>query len=1313
MGIKRDHKHAKLLLPKMLLLAPLLLLAACGGKTDLAPGQEILSGKAAKGPMVNAAIEIFEVGSNGLPFGPALYATTTDAQGEWTLTVTPGADVRLIKVSGGTFIDESDTRLSKRTVTLGPADSLYGLMPPGATEATVSVLTDTLVRAWQESLQYSNDTKLAYSYIRDRAVETFGFNPFLVIPSDPLQPNSTDSESQKQYGMLIGGIANLLNNAAINAKRPYMDYSIIDALSNDYADCVLDSSHFGTSFTVDVLGVPTALLVDNLLENEIIRFRNNNFQSYSGVTPPSVLVSALCYKGAYAANDDISVPQDSIVPINVIANDFDPDNSSLTVTLVTGTSEQGGVLVENGDGTVTYTPPTSYVGTDRFDYTVSDGTNPPHAESTKTVNIVVTPLSGNNAPNAVNDGVTTNEDVLIEFSVTANDIDADANTITVDSFDGSGITGGVLLQLDNTTFRFTPDANWNGNTSFTYVATDGAATSNTATVNITVLPVNDVPVSVNDSPVVNEDAFVDIVVVSNDTDIDGDTLSIFSIDTSGTTGTVVQQDSTTIRYQGTADFNGGTTFTYTVTDGVEVSFPATVNVTVTPVNDAPVATNDAGVTDKNILVTLANVKDNDTDIDGDALTVSAFDSVSVNGGSISQPGINGVFDYTPPTDFVGLDSFDYTLSDGSLTAIATVMVTVNDVIPVDTDGDGLTDSVETGLGTSITNPDTDGDGFTDYHENQVGTDPLLAGSVPAGLTIIDNTGSPYIVSTVEAWTLAGSPYVVLDSVSIQAGGTLSIEPGVVVKFDAGKVLEVNGGTLNFSAGSTLYTRVTMTSLKDDTWQGDTNADATATTPGKGDWQGILHTTGTTSIDGVNVHYATEGVSVLDGTPSFTNIAFRNSLDYAIEVWGSSAGSNMNPSFVNVDSDGVQTFSTVYAGGQGSVGISLTGKGKLINNPIAGFAAIDIRDATTATIDGYEIVNGRNGGIQIQGSSSGSIRNCIIRQSETLGGIDVSSTGDWTIEHNVIVDGAFGGINVYNNGINTTISHNLIRSNYEGGVYIGSTAFILLANNLIVQNEAASYAGGVSVISSTDVSLLGNTIAENAKLAGPEGGVAKIAGGSPNYVLAMQHNIIWGNVQDDAGVITAEKDLLLDPAKVTDDYNLTSVTGMASLNGLNTVTSDPLFAQEWYLQIGSPAIDATITPSLPTYLTAFTSPSTRLDGGADVVADNMDIGYHHDGAIRQVDAGNSVVNYTAATSVSTPVSIFITPKDADGKIIGPGLDVRVTEDVNDFGTLSRVVRDIGTGEYEYIFTSSATPGQSNNLTVTVNGTIVDSGVLISW
>ena len=382
-----------------------------------------------------------------------------------------------------------------------------------------------------------------------------------------------------------------------------------------------------------------------------------------GTSTATVAVTVNSVNDAPVAGNDTAVTdEDTAVTVNVLGNDSDVDGDSLTVT---GASALHGSVTINANGTLTYSPAGNYNGGDTITYTVADGKG---GSATATVAVTVNPV--NDAPVAVDDSVSIVEDNAVTFAPLANDSDVDGDSLTVTS---AGAEHGTVVVNSNGTLTYTPNANYNGTDHVTYTISDGNGSTAMATVTITVDPENDPPIAIGDTAVTDEDTAVNIDVLANDGDVDGDTLTIESA--SAVNGAVTVNPDGTLHYAPVANFHGADTITYTINDGDGATSTATVVVTVNSVNDLPVANGESAVVNEDGLVRIA-VLANDSDVDGDTLSVAS--ASARNGAVVINP--SNTIDYMPNTDFFGTDTITYTISDGhGGTATATVTVTVNPI----------------------------------------------------------------------------------------------------------------------------------------------------------------------------------------------------------------------------------------------------------------------------------------------------------------------------------------------------------------------------------------------------------------------------------------------------------------------------------------------------------------------------------------------------------------------------------------------------------------------------------------------------------
>jgi len=438
--------------------------------------------------------------------------------------------------------------------------------------------------------------------------------------------------------------------------------------------------------------------------------------------------------------DDLySIAEDApATALDVLANDsIAPDvGETLTITGVTQGSA-GGVVSTDGS-TVSYTPPANFEGSETFTYTVDDGNG-----GVGTATVAIDILPADDPPLPLDDAFTVTEDAPPTlFDVLANDSVFDPGDVLVITAVSAGSAGGVI-STDGAVVSYTPAADFTGTESFTYTVDDGGGNLVDATVVVTVETANDPPTAVDDSYTLTEDDPVtSLDVLANDSTAPdtGETLVITGVSV-GSEGGTLSTDGASISYTPAPDFFGTESFSYDVEDGNGGVASATVVVVVDPVNDDPIANDDAfsetTATSDNILDVLAN--DEFAPDVGETLVITSV-SAGDQGGTLTTDG--SVVLYTPAIGFEGVESFSYTIEDGNGgSATGSAVVTVTD--DVDTDGDGLTDGEEALLGTDPEDADSDGDGLTDGEEvigpdgNALSgdeTDPLDADTDDDGLS---------------------------------------------------------------------------------------------------------------------------------------------------------------------------------------------------------------------------------------------------------------------------------------------------------------------------------------------------------------------------------------------------------------------------------------------------------------------------------------------------------------------------------------------------------------------------------------------------
>lgn len=273
-------------------------------------------------------------------------------------------------------------------------------------------------------------------------------------------------------------------------------------------------------------------------------------------------------------------------------------------------------------------------------------------------------------PVASSGTLTTDEDVEATATLVATDLDGDPLTYQVVGQPPVG-EGSVAITGDQATF--TPAPNFNGTTSFTFKANDGMLDSPTASIDVTVNPVNDPPVAIDVSATTDEDTEVQVTLEAND--VEGDALTFAIAQQPESNMGTVKLNGSVATFTPAPDFRGVATFTFKASDGNSDSNEATATVQVASINDAPIAQDQSvrGDEDSPIVVMLTA-----TDADGDPLTYSLVTPVPQGQGTVTLEG--AVATYTPPLDFHGTTSFTFLANDGTLvSAPATISLEVKPV----------------------------------------------------------------------------------------------------------------------------------------------------------------------------------------------------------------------------------------------------------------------------------------------------------------------------------------------------------------------------------------------------------------------------------------------------------------------------------------------------------------------------------------------------------------------------------------------------------------------------------------------------------
>ncbi len=469
----------------------------------------------------------------------------------------------------------------------------------------------------------------------------------------------------------VAGWATSINAGAAWETRQVLDFIVTNSNPALFSAAPAISANGTLTFTPAANANGTATVV--------VQLHDNGGVGLSGAdTSPAqtfVISVAAVNDTPLAVGDSFTTPSSQTLTVpassGVLANDSDGDGDAITAQLVSEPIH--GTVTLNADGSFTYVPTPGYFGTDSFTYQATDGTL---ISTVATVSLNVE--RANTAPVATGESYSTNEDVVLNVvapGVLGNDSDADGDALSA-TLVTAPVHGSVVLNA-NGSFVYTPSTNYSGTDTFTYTVTDGVATSNVATVSLTVVATNRAPVAVGDSYSTNEDTSLTVAapgVLNGDSDPDGDPLSA-AVVTGPAHGSLLLNANGSFTYTPAANYNGSDSFTYKVNDGQVDSSVATVALTINPVNDAPVAVADTRAATEDTMLTVSSpgVLANDTDLEGSPLSATLVRNALHGTVTLSA---DGSFTYVPVTNYNGVDSFTYSVSDGSLSSLP-VTVTLN------------------------------------------------------------------------------------------------------------------------------------------------------------------------------------------------------------------------------------------------------------------------------------------------------------------------------------------------------------------------------------------------------------------------------------------------------------------------------------------------------------------------------------------------------------------------------------------------------------------------------------------------------------
>ena len=389
-----------------------------------------------------------------------------------------------------------------------------------------------------------------------------------------------------------------------------------------------------------------------------------------------------------AQSQRLSTAEDTPAPIALVGTDM--EGSPLTYTFVS--QPQHGILL-NPPPDLIYLPDPNFSGPDGFSFRVNDGLLDSAAAS---VSITVSAL--NDRPVAEAQALSLNEDTVLSITLTGTDVENDPITYAVLTQPSHGTLSGTAPDLN-----YRPATNYNGADSFTFRVSDGSTNSVAATISLTIQPANDRPIAFPTNYTTIEDTATIVVITAFDVEDINLTYTVVTQPMHGSlTGT-----GTNLIYSPAAEYHGPDSFQFKAGDGLLDSDIATVSLTVSPVNDAPVADANAVTIGEDVP---ASITLTGSDVDGDALTFTIATQPSHGSLSGAPPDLV----YAPAADYHGPDSFSYLASDGTTNStpasVSIIVQPVNDA-PVAEEQLLVTDE-DAPLPVTLLGGDADGDALS-------------------------------------------------------------------------------------------------------------------------------------------------------------------------------------------------------------------------------------------------------------------------------------------------------------------------------------------------------------------------------------------------------------------------------------------------------------------------------------------------------------------------------------------------------------------------------------------------------------------------
>src|SRR3989441_421196 len=505
-----------------------------------------------------------------------------------------------------------DTGVDPNHPLLAPAlvpgyDFVHGVPGPASewsdlSQQLVSALTSTTIAGLDEStVPVPADRQAAV--LNNATVAVLDNATVAVLDASQLPQNFGHGSMMAGLVRLVAPTAQIMPLKAFNSNGTAKLFDVIRAI---YYATEHSASVIAMGFSMADSSVELTRAINFATSHGIIVVASVGNDGRESLTFPAAVRTTIGV-GSTTANDErsqfsnlgnalvrIAAPGESLVTAYPGGRYAAAWGTSFIAALVAG----GAALLREVDPAITPTAAVEYIGTGAVGSNLKLGAGRVrlyevlHARATG----APPPPPPNTAPIAANDSATTTEDTPISIDVRLNDSDPDGNPLTLLSVSQPSHGTSVIATTGPGagTVTYQPQANFAGTDSFAYTISDGTATA-TAVVTVTVTAVNDAPTAVNDVAATLEDTEVAIDVLANDSDVDGDAITVSAVGGpahGSTTIVTIGPNTGRVSYLPSPNFVGTDVFTYTITDGHGGTATATVAVTVTPVNDGPVAMND-------------------------------------------------------------------------------------------------------------------------------------------------------------------------------------------------------------------------------------------------------------------------------------------------------------------------------------------------------------------------------------------------------------------------------------------------------------------------------------------------------------------------------------------------------------------------------------------------------------------------------------------------------------------------------------------------------------------------------------------------